>query len=109
MLPASAWASDATISASYGLTLRSSCTRSANFISPLTARKRFTISLRMLSAVDFGGISYVSGKRKPSMDLTAFLPSSRLNHQSGTPSASGSFAAAWKSSTGILVFSESSL
>ena len=57
-MPASACASDATISASYGLIPPGSlCTVSANSISPVTVRKFATISLSMLSAVAFGGIS----------------------------------------------------
>ena len=51
----------------------------------------------------------MSGKRKPSIDGIDLLPSLRLNHHVGTPSASGSFAAASNSFTGILVFSDSSL
>ena len=41
------------------------------------------------------------------MDFLTGLPSLRLNQKSGTPSATGSFAAASKSATGIFVALES--
>ena len=110
MLPASAWASDATISASYGeIPPRFFCTFSANLISPVTVRNRLTIVRRILSAVGFGG-ELVGVREQEALDgLGHLLAVRRLNQNSGMPNASGFFAAAWKFLTGILVCSDSFL
>src|SRR5687768_5637236 len=98
---ASACASDAMINAWYGDILLS--TREVKLTALVTSRKRLTIALSTLSAVGSLPKSYVSGNRKPSIDLVlSALPSLRLYHSAGTPSLAGSAAAALSWSTGIL-------
>ena len=89
--------------------MRLCCTVSTKSSLSATARKCWTISLRSSAAVALGSNSYVSGKRKPSIEVVIFFCLSvRLNQKSGTPSAAGSLAAVLKSSTGILVALDSS-